>query len=94
MSIYKRQGVYWFNFWHENEHYQRSTRQTNQRIARRMEAAFRTRLMQEGVGIVQRKPSPVFADFAKRFIEHVQVRHESKPQTVSFYAAKLNRLMA
>jgi len=58
-----------------------------------MEATFRTRLSLEGVGIVERKKAPMFTEFAKRFIEHVNVRNESKPMTVSFYAAKLSRLL-
>jgi len=45
------------------------------------------------VGIREHKAAPLFSDFAKRFVEHVEVRHENKPQTVQFYAAKLNRLL-
>src|ERR1019366_2775719 len=35
----------------------------------------------------------MFADLAQRFIAHGDPRHENKPQTVQFYAAKLNRLL-
>jgi len=35
----------------------------------------------------------MFADIAKRFIAHVEARHENKPQTIQFYAAKLSRLL-
>jgi site-specific recombinase XerD len=58
-----------------------------------MEAAFRTRLAREGVGIQERKRSPIFSEFGKRFLEHVEVRHSNRPQTVAFYAAKLSRLL-
>lgn len=35
----------------------------------------------------------MFADLAKRFIAHVEARHENKPQMVQFCAAKLSRLL-
>jgi integrase len=35
----------------------------------------------------------MFSDFAKRFVERFEVRHDNKPQTVAFYAAKLSRLL-
>src|SRR4051812_10938053 len=93
MSIFKRGNVYWFHFWQDGEHYQQSTKQGNPRTARQIEAAFRTRLSLAGVGIVERKKAPLFSEFAKRFMEHVNVRNENKPMTVSFYASKLSRLM-
>jgi len=93
MSIFKRGNVYWFHFLHEGRHIQKSTGQGNPRVARQMEAAVRTRLAKEGVGIQERKCAPLFPVFAKRFLEHVQVRHNNKPQTVDFYAAKLSRLL-
>lgn len=54
---------------------------------------FFARPANERIGIEKRKPAPLFSDFAKRFVEHVEVRHDNKPQTVTFYAAKLSRLL-
>ena len=93
MSIFKRGNVYWFHFWQDGKHFQQSTKQRNPRVARQMEAALRTRLAKEGVGIQERKSAPFFDEFANRFLEHVAVRHSNKPHTVSFYAAKLLRLL-
>jgi integrase len=93
MSIFKRGNVYWFHFWQEGRHFQESTKQGNPRVARQMEAAYRTRLAKEGVGIQEHKRAPLFSEFSKRFLEHVEVRHNNKPQTVDFYAAKLSRLL-
>jgi len=42
---------------------------------------------------VKRKPAPPLSEFAKRFVEHFEVRHNHKPQTAAFYAAKLSRLV-
>src|ERR1700733_5826571 len=94
MSIFKRGNVYWYHFLFNGEHIQKSTKQGNPRKARQMEAAYRTALAMGEVGIEERKAAPMFSDIAKRFIAHVETRHENKPQTVKFYAAKLSRLLA
>jgi len=93
MSIFKRGSVYWYHFLFNSEHVQRSTKQGNPRTARQMEAAYRTKLAKGEVGIEERRVAPMFSDLAKRFIAHVEARHENKPQTVQFYAAKLSRLL-
>jgi len=93
MSIFKRGNTYWYHFLFNGEHIQKSTKQGNPRTARQIEAAHRTALAKGEVGIEERKAAPMFADVAKRFIAHVEARHENKPQTVAFYAAKLNRLL-
>ena len=93
MSIFKRGSVYWYHFLFNGEHIQESTKQGNPRTARQIEAAHRTALAKGEVGIEERKAAPMFADLAQRFIAHVEARHENKPQTVQFYAAKLNRLL-
>jgi len=94
MSIFKRGNVYWYHFLFNGEHVQKSTKQGNPRKARQMEAAYRTALAMGEVGIEERKAAPMFAEIANRFIAHVETRHENKPQTVQFYAAKLSRLLA
>lgn len=93
MSLFKRGNIYWFEFLFNGKRVQVSTKQGNQRAAREMEAAHRVALAKGEAGIVQRKPAPDFKELARRFVQHVEARHENKPQTVSFYAAKLNRLM-
>lgn len=93
MSIFKRGNVYWYHFMFNGEHVQESTKQGNPRTARQIEAAKRTALAKGEVGIEERKPAPMFRPFSQRFLDHVGARHENKPQTVAFYAAKLNRLL-
>ena len=93
MSIFKRGNVYWYHFLFNGEHVQRSTKQGNPRTARKIEAAKRTALAMGEVGIEERKAAPMFSDVAKRFLAHVEARHENKPQTVQFYTAKLTRLL-
>jgi integrase len=92
MAIFKRGRVYWYHFLFNGEHIQESTKQGNPRVARQIEAAKRTALAKGEVGIEERKTAPKFVDFAKRFLAHVEARHENKPATVFFYSTKLNRL--
>ena len=59
-----------------------------------MEAACRTALAKGEVGIIAPKAAPLFSELATRFLAHVETRHENKPQTIVFYASKLNRLLS
>lgn len=94
MSIFKRGRTYWFHFYWNGEHVQQSTKQGNPRTARQIEAAYRTRLAKGEVGIVEKKePAPTLKGFAERFKDSIKVRSAEKPQTVSFYLSKLDRLL-
>ena len=91
MSIYKRGGVYWYNFWWGEKHIQESTKQGNPRVARQIEAAHRTRLAKGEVGIEEPKPVPAFEEFARDFRETMRKLHEAKPKTIKYYENGLNR---
>src|SRR4026207_2568038 len=94
MSIFKRGHTYWYHFYFNGEHVQRSTKQGNPRVARQIEAAYRTRLAKGEVGIVEKKaPAPTLKGFAERFKDSIRVRSAEKPQTVRFYLSKLDRLL-
>ncbi len=93
MAIYKRGDTYWFEFLYKGRRVRQSTKQTNQRVARQLEAAFKTRLAKGEVGIVERQPAPTLKEFSQRFIDEIQVRCAAKPNTISFYALKLTRLL-
>jgi integrase len=93
MAIFKRGKIYWFHFVFNGEHVQRSTKQTNSRVARQMEAAYRTELAKGEVGLSERKPPPILKAFASRFTEAIEVRCAEKPRTIEFYKEKLARLL-
>ena len=90
MGIFKRGHVYWYHFWFNGEHIQRSTKQGNPRVARQIESAYRTALAKGEVGILERKPSPMLKDFVCQFKEAI---HTVKPATLEYYAEKLRRLL-
>ncbi len=93
MSIYKRGNVYWFSFWHDSKRIQRSTGQRNRTEARKIEAAYRTKLAKEDVGIREPDPVPGFEEFADRFLQTMREWHRSKPNTVEYYETGVKRLL-
>jgi integrase len=69
MSIYKRGDVYWYKFMWNGELIRESTRQTNDKVARQIEAAHRTSLAKGEVGIREKKAIPTLAAFCKDRLE-------------------------
>ncbi len=95
MPVYKRGRVYWFHFFWNGEHIQRSTRQGNARVAGNIEAAFKTALAKGEVGILERKPVPKLKEFAQRFLENAAIGRKQAPRksTLTFYAHRLNKVL-
>jgi integrase len=93
MSVFKRGGVYWYEFVFKGERIRESTHQPNQNVARQMESAHRTALAKGEVGIAERRRAPTLQQFAGRFMEATEVQCAEKPATISFYREKLRRLL-
>jgi integrase len=93
VAIFKRGGVYWYHFWFNGEHVQKSTKQGNPNVARTIEAARRTALAKGEAGIFDRKPAPSLRDFREQFTKAVEVRSAAKPKTVLFYQQQYARLL-
>lgn len=65
MAIYKRGKIYWYKFMWVGESIRKSTRQTNQNVARQMEGAHRASLAKGEVGIREREVVPILSDFIR-----------------------------
>src|SRR5258708_24418152 len=85
MSIFKRGNVYWYHFRHDGQHVQRSTKQGNPRVARQIEAAFRTALAKGEVGITERKKAPGFKAAMPAFLAWSEQQHKQHPATYQRY---------
>jgi len=85
MSIYKRGGVYWYEFRFKGERIQESTHTANKEAARQIEAAERVRRAKGEAGINERPPSPTVVEFAPRFQRAIETLCADKPATVGFY---------
>jgi hypothetical protein len=91
--IYKRGGVYWFEFRFNGERIQRSTKQGNKNVARDIAAAYRTRLAKGEVGIEERNPIPNLSGFKQRFLDEIRIRRADHPETIQFYECKYSGLL-
>ena len=94
MALYKRGGVWWFEFVFNGERIRQSTKQGNRRTAEQIESARRTQLAKGEVGIKDRKPVPTLKQFAPRFERAIEIQCGEKPRTVEFYKQKLATLLA
>jgi integrase len=69
MGLFKRGGVYWYEFIYEGRRIRRSSNVKNQRDAGEIERAYRTALAKGEVGITKRKPIPCFRVAMDGFIK-------------------------
>jgi len=91
VSIYKRGHIYWYRFQWQGESIRETTKQGNDKVARQIEAAHRTRLAKGEVGIREKKAAPALAHFLKNdFIPFVQTKHAAKPGTAEYYVDGAN----
>lgn len=91
--IFKRGSIYYYKFiWKGHQIYE-STRQTNRRAAEQMESARKTGLAKAEVGIIERKPAPLFSDYCPRFLKWVESEKKEQPGTVKFYNDMVRSLL-
>ena len=94
MSIFKRGTVYWYHFLYDGQHVQRSTKQGNPRVARQIEAAFRTALAKGEVGITERKKAPGFKAAMRSFLAWSEQQHKRHPATSRRYKVSSAALLS
>ncbi len=81
VAIYKRGGIWWFYFKYKGRRIRKSTHLKNEQKARNYEAAYRTRLINGEVGLVERKPAPTFDKAMKAFLAWSKQEHSAHPST-------------
>ena len=77
MALYKRSGVYWYEFVYGGRRYRKSTGVKNQRTAGDIERAFRTALAKGDVGITERKAVPGFRRAMAEFLRWSEEEHRA-----------------
>jgi integrase len=80
MGLYKRSGVYWYEFVYKGRRYRESTGVKNQRTAGDIERAFRTALAKGEVGITERKAVPAFSVAISDFLLWSTHSHKASTQ--------------
>ncbi len=82
MSVYKRGGVYWYDFWFQGQRYRQSTSLNNKTVALRAEAIRKAELAEGRAGIVKRRACPTFESFVeKEFLPWSANEHRVHPNT-------------
>jgi integrase len=91
MAIFKRESasgtfVYWYNFWHDSKHVQKSAKTTNPRKARQAEAIHRAKLANGETGFRERKAITLAGFLKNDFLPFVESKFKlSKPRTLRYY---------
>jgi integrase len=94
MAVYRRGRLWWYRFTWNGEPIRESTKQTNKRVAEKIESAHKTRLAMGEVGIRDRKPAPTLAEFAEQdFLPFCQSTFAAKTKTLSYYENGTARLL-
>jgi integrase len=89
MSIYKRGKIYWYKFTWNGSCIRKSSKQTNQHVARQMEAAHRAALAKGEVGIREREAVPILANFITTRIEPLLQSSTSRKTWLDYYKSNL-----
>jgi integrase len=95
MSVYKRGGVYWYEFWFRGQRFRLSTGLNNKTAALRAEAIRKAELAEGRAGIAQRKQCPAFESFVRdEFLPWSEKQHEAHPKTHKRYKVSSKPLVA
>ena len=93
MAVYRRGRVWWYRFTWNAHPIRESTKQTNKRVAEKIEAAHKTALAKGEVGIRDRVPVPTLKDFAEQdFLPFIESRFKNKPKTREYYKNGIKNL--
>jgi integrase len=93
MAVYKRGGIYWFEFIFQGQRIRKSTLQGDRREARTIESAYRTKLAKGEVGIEEPKPAPNFSQAMKDFLAWSKHEHAAHPNTHKRYETSSKALL-
>ena len=95
MSVYKRGGVYWYEFWFQGQRFRQSTGLNNKTAALRAEAICKAELAEGRAGIAQRKTCPTFESFVtNEFLPWSERQHAAHPNTHKRYKVSSKPLTA
>jgi integrase len=94
MSIFKRGGVYWYEFTFQGERIQKSTGLRNKTAASQAEAIRKAELAEGRAGIRTRKATPLFDNFVcDEFLPWAKSEHREHPSTYIRYGVSAKALI-
>jgi integrase len=93
VSVFKRGRIYWYKFTFNGIAIRESTRQTNQHIARQMEAAHRSSLAKGEVGIREKRIVPTLAEFISNRFEPWAERSTAPKTWLDYYRPGIRTIL-
>ncbi len=94
MSVYKRGGVYWYEFCFRGRRLRQSTGLNNKTAALRAEAIRKAELAEGRAGIARPKTCPIFESFVTdEFLPWSEKQHEAHPKTYKRYKVSAKPLI-
>lgn len=93
MKVYKIGDIWHYKFMFRGKSIRKSTRQTNHKVACDMAATHRSNLAKGTVGIIDQKPAPTLAAFAKEFLTWAAAEFHAKPKTLAYYHNSVAQLL-
>jgi integrase len=94
MSVYKRGGVYWFDFWFQGQRLRESTGLPNKTAALRAEAIRKAELAEGRAGIHSKRQSPSLERFVTdEFLPWSKNEHRAHPNTHKRYQVSAKPLI-
>jgi len=87
VSLFKRGNTWWYNFFFNGKHIQRSSKSSNRRTAEKIERAYHTQLEKSEVGLdpPKKKEVPTFKQAVEAFLEWSATEHATHPSTTRRY---------
>jgi len=94
MSVFRRGGVYWYDFRFQGERFQESTGLKNKTAASRAEAIRKAELAEGRAGIRPRRATPIFEKFVNdEFLPWAENEHRAHPSTYVRYGVSARALV-
>ena len=95
MSVYKRGGVYWYDFRFAGVRYRESTKFTNKTAAQRAESIRLAELAEGRAGMARHGRRPKLEAFVmNEFLPWSKKQHEAHPRTHQYYRVSAKPLLA
>jgi len=72
VAIYRRGNIFWYDFTFKGKRYRDSTHAANKRVAEQVVAGFKAALAKDELGIIEKKPAPIFSAFWKQALDEIK----------------------
>ncbi len=94
MAIYRRGNIFWYDFTFKGKRYRDSTHAANKRVAEQVVAGFKAALAKGEVGIIEKKPAPIFSAFWKQALDEIKGDTPEGSRTTGWYQTHFEKCLS